>query len=183
MNVSTNPCDDFFMFACGNWNKKHMIPEDRASISTFEVLSDQIQLILKGETSKPVLGKVSEIGVKMCFNSGLLEEPVTELDTEATIKAKDFYLSCMNLSKSRTNNFHQVGKVETLFFPLSGVVQYSWLCTGGCSINVHEILVTSRCHSRRGSETYAPVAGRVRRMAGHKRFQLASHSLRGVTNW
>lgn len=49
MNVSTNPCNDFFNFACGNWNKKHMIPEDRASISTFEVLSDQIQLILKGK--------------------------------------------------------------------------------------------------------------------------------------
>ncbi len=54
MNVSTHPCDDFFQFACGHWNKKHMIPEDRASISTFEVLSDQIQLILKGEINKKV---------------------------------------------------------------------------------------------------------------------------------
>jgi predicted metalloendopeptidase len=49
--VTTPPCHDFFQFACGNWNKKHMIPEDRASISTFEVLSDQIQLILKGKKS------------------------------------------------------------------------------------------------------------------------------------
>jgi len=48
MDVTTDPCHNFFQFACGNWNKKHMIPEDRASISTFEVLSDQIQLLLKG---------------------------------------------------------------------------------------------------------------------------------------
>lgn len=77
MNISADPCDNFFQFACGNWNKKHMIPEDRASISTFEVLSDQIQITLKG----------------------LLEEPVDASDSDATRKAKDFYISCMNLSK------------------------------------------------------------------------------------
>ena len=48
MDLSADPCDNFFQFACGNWNKQHMIPDDRSSISTFEVLSDQIQVILKG---------------------------------------------------------------------------------------------------------------------------------------
>ncbi|KAG8284119.1 Membrane metallo-endopeptidase-like 1 [Homalodisca vitripennis] len=47
MNQSANPCVDFFQFACGAWNKKHQIPEDRGSISVFEVLSDQLQIILK----------------------------------------------------------------------------------------------------------------------------------------
>ncbi len=48
MNRSADPCQDFFQFACGTWNKKHLIPEDRSSISTFEVLADQLQVILKG---------------------------------------------------------------------------------------------------------------------------------------
>lgn len=48
MNRSADPCQDFFQFACGTWNKKHLIPEDRSSISTFEVLADQLQIILKG---------------------------------------------------------------------------------------------------------------------------------------
>jgi hypothetical protein len=48
MDRAANPCTDFFQFACGTWNKKHVIPEDRSSISTFEVLADQLQVILKG---------------------------------------------------------------------------------------------------------------------------------------
>jgi hypothetical protein len=37
MDHTADPCQDFFQFACGTWNKKHLIPEDRSSISTFEV--------------------------------------------------------------------------------------------------------------------------------------------------
>lgn len=77
MDASADPCEDFFQYACGTWNKKHVIPEDRSSISTFEVLADQQQIILKG----------------------LLEEPINidNKDNEATIKAKRFYKSCMDL--------------------------------------------------------------------------------------
>ena len=50
MDRSADPCDDFFQFACGSWNRKHVIPEDRSSISTFEVLADKLQIILKGKS-------------------------------------------------------------------------------------------------------------------------------------
>ena len=29
MDPSAHPCQDFFQFACGSWNRKHFIPEDR----------------------------------------------------------------------------------------------------------------------------------------------------------
>ncbi|KAL7027734.1 hypothetical protein ACKWTF_005562 [Chironomus riparius] len=79
MDQSHDPCTDFFNYACGTWNKKHVIPEDRSSISTFEVLADQQQVILKG----------------------LLEESIDNKDNEATIKAKTFYKSCMDLHEIR----------------------------------------------------------------------------------
>ena len=48
MDKTADPCNDFFQYACGDWNKKHVIPEDRTSISTFEVMADQLQVVLKG---------------------------------------------------------------------------------------------------------------------------------------
>lgn len=77
MDRTADPCTNFFQYACGTWNKKHLIPEDRSSISTFEVLADQQQVILKG----------------------VLEEPVNQDDSEATVKAKMFYKSCMDLRR------------------------------------------------------------------------------------
>lgn len=80
------PCTDFFQYACGTWNKLHVIPEDRSSVSTFEVLADQLQVILKG----------------------LLEESPDHRDNNATLKAKLFYKSCMDIrgynEKTFTNN-------------------------------------------------------------------------------
>jgi membrane metallo-endopeptidase-like protein 1 len=78
MDHAADPCVDFFQYACGTWNKKHVIPEDRSSISTFEVMADQLQVILKG----------------------VLEEPVNLEDNEATRKAKTFYNTCMDIRKS-----------------------------------------------------------------------------------
>ena len=29
---TVDPCHDFFEFACGTWNKRHVIPEDRSVV-------------------------------------------------------------------------------------------------------------------------------------------------------
>ncbi|XP_076160206.1 neprilysin-1 [Ptiloglossa arizonensis] len=79
MDRTAAPCENFFQYACGNWNRLHVIPEDRSSISTFEVLADQLQVILKRA----------------------LEEPPNSDDNDATLKAKMFYKSCMDIPRIR----------------------------------------------------------------------------------
>jgi membrane metallo-endopeptidase-like protein 1 len=88
MDRSAAPCTDFFQYACGTWNRLHVIPEDRSSVSTFEVLADQLQVILKG----------------------LLEEPAESSDSNATLKAKLFYRSCMDIrgyNENITENYDE----------------------------------------------------------------------------
>ena len=49
MDSSVDPCDDFFEFACGSWNRKHVIPDDRSYYDVFEKLNQQLQINLKCE--------------------------------------------------------------------------------------------------------------------------------------
>ncbi|XP_053981492.1 neprilysin-1-like [Hylaeus volcanicus] len=79
MDQTAAPCVDFFQYACGAWNRQHVIPEDKSSINTFEVLADQLQVILKR----------------------VLEEPPNADDNDATLKAKMFYKSCMDIRRIR----------------------------------------------------------------------------------
>ncbi|XP_003491860.1 neprilysin-1 [Bombus impatiens] len=79
MDRTAAPCVNFFQYACGTWNRRHVIPEDRSSISTFEVLANQLQVILKR----------------------ILEESPNAEDNNATLKAKMFYKSCMDIPRIR----------------------------------------------------------------------------------
>ncbi|KAK9881775.1 hypothetical protein WA026_017293 [Henosepilachna vigintioctopunctata] len=89
MDHSVDPCKNFFQYACGTWNKKHLIPEDRSSISTFEVMADQLQLILKE----------------------VLEKPINLEDNDATRKAKIFYSSCIDIYQIRKSGDALLRKV------------------------------------------------------------------------
>ncbi|XP_065200179.1 neprilysin-1 isoform X2 [Planococcus citri] len=93
MDQSVDPCDDFFEYACGMWNKIHVIPEDRSSITTFEVLADQLQHVLRR----------------------LLEEPINNRDNSATRKAKMVYKSCINTSEIKLNGEKRMKELVNSF--------------------------------------------------------------------
>ena len=77
MDKKADPCQDFYQFACGNWDKYNPIPEDKAGFDTFEILRESLNHVLKQ----------------------LLEEPIVKgknYEGSSIVKAKDLYKSCMN---------------------------------------------------------------------------------------
>ncbi|CAL7942059.1 unnamed protein product [Xylocopa violacea] len=104
MDRTAEPCVNFFQFACGTWNRRHVIPDDRSSISTFGVLADQLQVILKR----------------------ILEEPPNHEDNNATLKAKMFYKSCMDIPRIREIGDLPLKKTLELLGGWPAVVGSSW---------------------------------------------------------
>ncbi|CAK7318864.1 Membrane metallo-endopeptidase-like 1 [Vulpes lagopus] len=75
MDPSREPCDDFYQYACGGWLRRHVIPETNSRYSVFDILRDELEVILKG-----------------------VLENATAQDRPAVQKAKMLYRSCMNES-------------------------------------------------------------------------------------
>ncbi|XP_068917634.1 neprilysin-4 isoform X1 [Tenebrio molitor] len=86
MNESANPCEDFYEFACGNWNKYHSIPADRTSYDTFEMLRENLDIVLKNLLSEPIEEE----------ENYFLNSTNRNRTMKAAVKAKFFYKSCMN---------------------------------------------------------------------------------------
>ncbi|XP_042856655.1 neprilysin-1-like isoform X2 [Penaeus japonicus] len=73
LDLSTNPCEDFFQFACGGWIDKHPIPDEGAT-GTFYEAGD-------------VLGKRLHL---------IVETPVSPGEPEPLHMVNRFYSSCMD---------------------------------------------------------------------------------------
>ncbi|KAI1283102.1 Membrane metallo-endopeptidase-like 1 [Halotydeus destructor] len=77
MDVSIDPCDDFYQYSCGRWSSRHPIPEDKSNFDTFGVMKDELK------------DKLSQL---------LTEAMDDSKDSTAIKNAKTLYQSCMNES-------------------------------------------------------------------------------------
>lgn len=88
INVSVNPCDNFFEYSCGSWIKNHTIPKGRTQFSAITQLSMNNERILMDalETDEPT-------------------------DSPTLKKVKNFYRSCLD-----TKTIDRRGKEPALKF-------------------------------------------------------------------
>ncbi|NWV08942.1 NEP protein, partial [Ptilonorhynchus violaceus] len=73
MDASARPCQDFYQYACGGWLRRNVIPETSSRYSSFDILRDELEVVLKD----------------------VLDTPSTN-DIPAVQKAKTLYRSCIN---------------------------------------------------------------------------------------
>ncbi|NXX18528.1 NEP protein, partial [Podargus strigoides] len=73
MDTTAEPCSDFYQYACGGWLKRNVIPETSSRYSNFDILRDELEVVLKD----------------------VLDTPSSN-DITAVQKAKTLYRSCIN---------------------------------------------------------------------------------------
>lgn len=50
MNMSVDPCEDFYEYSCGKFISNSVISEDQSSIVSFDVIEKQVQKNLAGNS-------------------------------------------------------------------------------------------------------------------------------------
>ncbi|KAK6176069.1 hypothetical protein SNE40_014425 [Patella caerulea] len=119
MDFSMDPCEDFYTYSCGNWNKNHIIPDDKPSVNRFGEIRDSVKMKLKG----------------------LLEEPMNDtIAMNAVEKAKRFYRSCIDEDSLRKRGQRDA---EILLESLGGwpLLNNAWNSTG---FNIEQQLIALR---------------------------------------
>uniref|UniRef100_A0A2K5Y3F5 Membrane metalloendopeptidase like 1 n=1 Tax=Mandrillus leucophaeus TaxID=9568 RepID=A0A2K5Y3F5_MANLE len=82
MDPTTEPCNDFYQFACGGWLRRHVIPETNSRYSIFDVLRDELEVILKAvlENSTATVPQEERHDVIALYHRMGLEELQSQFD-------------------------------------------------------------------------------------------------------
>lgn len=81
MDESQDPCDDFFAFATGGWEKEHFIPANKSEVSVFDDVAQEVQRTVARVATQAV------------------PDTLPELDRANLDKIQGWYAACMNTAE------------------------------------------------------------------------------------
>ncbi|KAI9301252.1 hypothetical protein BJ944DRAFT_252466, partial [Cunninghamella echinulata] len=94
IDLTVDPCEDFYAYTCNNWEKNHVIPEGKSMIGSFNLLATENKEVLRDILNQDFNSLYEQITNEK--EGSTLPNPEKLVDKQNFYMVKHLYDSCIN---------------------------------------------------------------------------------------